>query len=68
MRLTQIKSMRWSNEDHTEVCLVADIADDEENASIGTPYDERSIIWADVQAFPKELIEPYTPPIVDETI
>lgn len=68
MKLTQIKSMSWSNEEQTEVCLVADIDGDEENAKIGTPYDSSSIIWDDVKAFPKELIEPYTSSISDETI
>lgn len=65
MKILQIKRMWWGDEKQTLVCLIAD-TDEGTGLTIGTPYDERSIIWTDVQAYPKELIEPYVVPVIQE--
>lgn len=60
MNITQIKRMWWGDEAHTVVGLIADTSDEGNDLSIGTPYSFESIIWAAVQAFPVEQIEPFT--------
>jgi len=58
MQIKKIHSMQWGNIEKTGVCLVAD-TDTGDNEEIGTPYNKTSIIWADVQAFPIEEIQPF---------
>jgi hypothetical protein len=61
MQIKKIHSMKWT-EDKSYVVLIADTGtgDSEE---IATPYNETSIIWADVQAFPVDQIQPFQPEI-----
>jgi hypothetical protein len=61
MKINLIHSMWWADEAHTAVGLIAD-TDNGSNLTVGTPYNETSIIWADIQAFGEENIAPYTPP------
>ena len=56
--------MRWATPDNTFVGLIAD-TDTGDNESIGTPYDETSIIWDAVRAFPAEQITPYVEPVIE---
>lgn len=62
MKITQIKKMWWGDEAQTVVGLVADTSDEGTDLQIGTPYDETSIIWEAVQAFPQNQIEAYVAP------
>jgi hypothetical protein len=59
MKIKKIHSMRWATPDNTFVGLIAD-TDTGDNESIGTPYDETSIIWDDVRAFSVDQIAEYT--------
>lgn len=63
MIILQIHSMFWADEAQTCVGLIAD-TDTGTEQLIGTPYDETSIIWADVSVFPVEEIAAYVPPAV----
>ena len=56
--------MRWATPDNTFVGLVAD-TDTGNNESIGTPYDNTSIIWEAVQAFPLDQIAKYVEPVIE---
>lgn len=57
MQVFKIHEMRWGNEDKTFVYLVAD-TNTGNNELISTPYNEESIIWGAVEAFPVEDIQP----------
>jgi hypothetical protein len=63
MEIKKIHSMRWATEDKTFVGLIAD-TDTGNNESIGTPYNNTSIIWDAVRAFPADQIAPYVEPVV----
>ena len=58
MEIKKIHSMRWATADNTFVCLIADTATGN-NEQIGTPYNNTSIIWEAVQAFPVDQIAEY---------
>lgn len=57
MQVFKIHEMRWANEDKAFVYLVAD-TNTGNNELISTPYNEESIIWDAVRAFPVEDIQP----------
>jgi hypothetical protein len=61
MEIKKIYSMHWATPDNTYVGLIAD-TDTGNNEDIGTPYNETSIIWDAVRAFPVDQITPYVPP------
>jgi hypothetical protein len=69
MQIKKIHSMRWATEDKTFVGLIAD-TDTGNNESIGTPYNEASIIWDAVKAFPVNQIEEYVepPPVIENEL
>lgn len=58
MEIKKIHLMQWGNAEKTGVRLIAD-TDAGDNKEIGTPYDETSIIWGAVQAFPVDEIQPF---------
>ena len=58
MEIKQIHSMFWGDADHTCVGLTADTSTGT-NELIGTPYNETSIIWDAVKAFPVDQIAEY---------
>jgi hypothetical protein len=64
MEIKKIHSMRWATPDNTFVGLIAD-TDTGNNESIGTPYDNTSIIWDAVQAFPVDQIAAYVEPVIE---
>jgi hypothetical protein len=66
MEIKKIHSMRWATADNTFVGLIAD-TDTGNNESIGTPYNDTSIIWEAVRAFPVDQIAEYVEPTVDES-
>ena len=59
--------MRWATPDQTFVALVAD-TNTGNNEQIGTPYDSTSIIWEDVQNFPKSQIAAYVEPVEPDSL
>lgn len=61
MEIKKIYEMRWCDEEKAYVLLKAD-TDTGDNEEIATPYDERSIIWDAVKAFPVDQIGAYVPP------
>ena len=63
MEIKKIHSMRWATKDKTFVALIAD-TDTGNNEQIGTPYDDRSIIWEAVQSFPVDQITDYVEPAI----
>ena len=68
MKIKKIHSMFWATAEHDTVGLNAD-TDTGDDQLIGTPYNETSIIWEAVQAFPVDQIAEYAAPIfVDENI
>ena len=64
MEIKKIHSMRWATEDKTFVVLIAD-TDTGNNEEIATPYDNTSIIWNAVQAFPVDQIADYVEPVIE---
>jgi hypothetical protein len=64
MEIKKIHSMRWATEDKTFVGLIAD-TNTGNNESIGTPYNDTSIIWDAVRAFPVDQIAGYIEPIAE---
>lgn len=62
MQIKEIYSMRWATPDQTFVALVAD-TDTGNNEEIATPYNDTSIIWEAVQAFPVNKIAAYVEPV-----
>jgi hypothetical protein len=64
MEIKKIHSMRWATPDNTFVGLIAD-TDTGNNESIGTPYDNTSIIWDAVRAFPVDQIAEYVEPVIE---
>lgn len=64
MQIKQIHSMQWATEDKSFVGIVAD-TDTGDNQSIGTPYNETSIIWEAVKAYPVVQIAEYVEPAVE---
>jgi hypothetical protein len=61
INIKTIHSMRWGSAAHDVVVLDAD-TDTGDHEQIGTPYDETSIIWEAVSAFPVDQIQPFVPP------
>jgi hypothetical protein len=61
MEIKKIHSMTWS-EDGIYVVLFAD-TNEGDNLQIATPYNETSIIWDAVRAFPVDQIQPYVAPV-----
>lgn len=64
MQIKQIHSMFWADVEHTAVGLNAD-TDEGNNLLIGTPYNDTSIIWDAVRAFPADQIAEYVEPVVE---
>jgi hypothetical protein len=65
--IKQIHSMRWGDAEHTCVGLTAD-TETGDGETLGTPYNDTSIIWADVQAFPIANISEYVIPIEESGV
>lgn len=62
MNIKLIYSMQWASEDRTTVKITAD-TDTGDREEIFTPYNNTSIIWDAVQAFPADQIAEYVPPV-----
>ena len=63
MEIKKIHSIRWATSDNTYVRLIAD-TDTGNNEEIATPYDQTSIIWDAVRAFPIDQITAYVEPVI----
>jgi hypothetical protein len=64
MVVTKIYYMYWDNPEHTTVGLLAD-TNEGDNLLIGTPYNDTSIIWDAVSAYPEDQILDNPPPPIE---